>query len=194
MHDIEPYYHWRDLYIASEDRNSPFYGKVNSEFGFTDSIYNYVIHPQWDAFGSPTLYTKLVFADYDQGFAILDFIGEWNDCVTNDIMYLKRDVCDPLINAGISKFILICENVLNFHGSDDCYYEEWQQDVVEENGYIAFVNMLRHVEEEMRMTRINDYTFLGGPLNEIRWRGTKPGNLVAQMDRIVTMIPRELPG
>ena len=194
MHDIEPYYHWRTFYIASEDSNSPFYGKVNSELDFTDSIYNYVIHPQWDAFGSPTLYTKLVFADYEQGFAILDFIGEWNDCVTNDIMYLKRDVCDPLINAGISKFILICENVLNFHGSDDCYYEEWQQDVVEENGYIAFVNMLRHVEEEMRMTRINDYAFLGGPLNEIRWRGTKPGNLVAQMDRIVTMIPRELPG
>jgi len=30
---------------------------------------------------------------------------------------------------GDIQFILIGENVLNFHSSDDCYYEEWFQDV-----------------------------------------------------------------
>ena len=56
MHDIEPYYSWRHLYIASEDHDSPFYRREYSEFEFTHAIYNYLIHPQWDEIGSSTLY------------------------------------------------------------------------------------------------------------------------------------------
>ena len=97
MHDIEPYYHWRDWYIASEDERSPFFGRQYSEFEYTNKIYNYYIHPQWDDFGSSTLYIKLLFADYDEGFAILELIGEWNDCISNDVMYLKREVADNMI-------------------------------------------------------------------------------------------------
>ena len=41
MHDIEPFYKWRDDYISSEDERSPFYGKEYSEFEFTDTIYNF---------------------------------------------------------------------------------------------------------------------------------------------------------
>jgi hypothetical protein len=55
MHDIEPYYHWRDRYVAAEDKESPFYGRQYSEFEFSQQIYNYYIHPQWDDFGSPKL-------------------------------------------------------------------------------------------------------------------------------------------
>ncbi len=61
---------------------------------------------------------------------MLEFIGEWNDCLFNDIMLLKREVIDPLTAAGVSKFVLIGENVLNFHHSDDAYYEEWFDEVL----------------------------------------------------------------
>ena len=65
MHDIEPYYHWRHLYTAEEDARSPFYGQTYSEFEFSQTVYNYYIHPQWDSIGSKTLYVKIIYADYD---------------------------------------------------------------------------------------------------------------------------------
>ena len=129
MHDIEPFYKWRDDYNSAEDDLSPFYGKEYSEFEFSETIYNFYIHPQWDFFGSPTLYLKIIFADYDKNFAIIEFIGEWNDCITNDIMFLKREIMELLVAQGINKFILLGENILNFHCSDDCYYEEWFQEI-----------------------------------------------------------------
>src|SRR5690606_5785226 len=115
MHDIEPYYHWRDAYVASEDARSPLYGRDYDEFYFTNAIYNYYIHPQWDGFGSATLYLKVLFVDYDRHYAVLELIGEWNDCIYNDIMHLRREITDLMEEEGISKFILITENVLNYH-------------------------------------------------------------------------------
>ncbi len=46
MHEIEPYYKWRDDYIASEDEYSPFYATEYNEFEFDKQIYNYLLHPQ----------------------------------------------------------------------------------------------------------------------------------------------------
>ena len=60
MHAIEPYFNWRDFYISSEDSRSPFFGREYSEFHFVDQVYNYVIHPQWDNFGSSTLFLKIL--------------------------------------------------------------------------------------------------------------------------------------
>jgi len=134
MHDLEPYYNWRGLYIASEDPYSPFYEREYSEFEFTDKIYNHYIHPQWDSFGSQTLFMKILFVDYEDGYAIMEFIGEWNDLLYNDIMLLKREIIEHLMQYGISKYILLGENVLNFHSSDDCYYEEWFEEVNDEDG------------------------------------------------------------
>ena len=122
MHEIEPFYNWRHLYIAEEDDRSPFFGTEHNEFAFTQTIYNYYIHPQWDDFGSRTLYIKVLFVDYEVGYAIFELIGEWNDAIENDIMTLKRDVVDPMIREGISKFIVVAENVLNFHSSDAVSY------------------------------------------------------------------------
>jgi hypothetical protein len=155
MQDIEPYYRWRDEYIASEDPASPFYDQKYSEFEYDKTIYNYYIHPQWDSFGSPTLYLKVLSADYNKGYAILEMIGEWNDCITNDIMFLKREVIEPMIQEKINKFILIGENILNFHSSDDCYYEEWFQEV--EEGWIAAINFREHVIDEFRRAGIDYY-------------------------------------
>lgn len=174
MHDIEPHYRWRDHYIASEDEQSPFYGRTYDEFKFTQKIYNYFIHPQWDHFGSQTLYMKILFVDYEKGFAIFEMMGEWNDCLKNDVMFLKRDVIDEMAHKGISKYIVICENVLNFHGSDDCYYEEWYEDVSENDGWICFLNLLEHVIQEMRETQIHHYVNLGEGFNELNWRALAP--------------------
>lgn len=186
MHDIEPYFRWRDDYDASLDKKSPFYGRTYDEFYFTQKVYNYFIHPQWDSFGSATLYMKILFADYDEGFAIFELIGEWNDCLYNDIMYLKRDVADELIQHGIHKFIIIGENVLNFHASDDSYYEEWYDDVKDEGGWICLLNLLRHVEEEMDDARLQYYVHFGDRFNELNWRSLSPKGLHDKVENLLT--------
>lgn len=174
MHDIEPFFAWRDDYTAEEDEKSPFFGREYDEFQFHNKVYNYYVHPQWDDFGSLTLYTKILFADYERGFAILEFIGEWNDCIYNDIKFLKEEVLDCLITNGVSKFVFICENVLNFHGSDDCYYEAIYEDIAEEKGWMVFLNTLPHVEEELLATQIQYYASFGGNLSDVNWRRFKP--------------------
>jgi len=178
MHDIEPFYKWREKYVADQDPDSPFYGREYDEFKFTNKIYNYFVHPQWDDFGSPTLYGKLIYVDYEEKFAYMELIGEWNDCITNDIMYLKREVVDPILQHDINKFVFFCDNVLNFHGSDDSYYEEWYDDVKESKGYICFVNTLDHVKIEMESSRIDHYVKLGYDYNEINWRALQPKALL----------------
>ena len=60
MQDIEPFYNWRELYTSGDDPASPFYGREHSEFEYSSTIYNYYIHPQWDDFGSETLYMKVL--------------------------------------------------------------------------------------------------------------------------------------
>lgn len=184
MQDLEPFYNWRAYYIASEDPLSPFFGTVYSEFEYTNTVYNYYIHPQWDEFGSSTLYLKVLFTDYDRGFTIIEFIGEWNDALNNDVMFLKRDVIELMMKEGISKFILIGENVMNFHGSDDCYYEEWFQDV--ESGWIAAVNFRPHVLDEMNRFNLDYYLASGGELDELNWRNFNPNELFIKVDHLLT--------
>ncbi|MBX7140776.1 MAG: hypothetical protein K1X63_06810 [Chitinophagales bacterium] len=174
MHEIEPYYNWRDIYVSEEDELSPFYGREYSEFEFTNTIYNFYIHPQWDYFGSPTLYLKVLFADYKHHFVIVELIGEWNDAINNDIMFLKREVIDPFLREGIYKFILIGENVLNFHESDDCYYEEWYEDVQEAGGWIALINFRDHVLKEMKQVHLERYLLCGEQFADVNWRSVKP--------------------
>ncbi|MEZ4890468.1 MAG: hypothetical protein R2779_07910 [Crocinitomicaceae bacterium] len=119
------------------------------------------------------MYLKLLFADYDDGYAIIEFIGEWNDAIENDIMVLKRDFIDSLIHEGITKFILIGENVLNFHASDDSYYEEWIEDI--EDGWVAMVNFHDHVSREMNSANIDHYfSFWRSARRCVEWRTFQP--------------------
>lgn len=192
MHDIEPHFKWKNEYEVTHDENLPFYGKVHSEFHFTNKVYNYYIHPQWDEFGSETLYLKVLFADYEQGFGIIELIGEWNDAIHNDIMFLKREVIDPMVDAGVHKFILICENVLNFHGSDDAYYEEWQEDISDELGWICLLNTLEHVEEEMKEHQLHYFMNIGGPFSQVNWRVLKPKILFELIQRVLDIAAPKL--
>lgn len=179
MQYIEPYENWRYLYTSENDERSPFYGREYSEFEFSLTVYNYYIHPQWDEFGSQTLYLKILMVDYLSKYVIIEMIGEWNDAIENDIMTLKRDVIDKLIADGITKFILIVENVLNFHSSDDSYYEEWFNDISEENGWIVCLNMPEQTQYDFKKARLTRYVEL---LNLTEWRTVKPDLLFTQID------------
>jgi hypothetical protein len=189
MHTIEPYYNWRDYYVSEEDERSPFFGREYSEFQYSTKIYDHYIHPQWDYIGSPTLMAKIIYADYDAGTAIIELIGEWNDCINNDIMYLKRDVADVLQNYGINKFILIGENVLNFHESDDSYYEEWFEEVNDTDGWIALLNFRDHVLQSYIDADIDSYFLVGGKLNDLEWRTLRPERLI---DKVEEKVQRRL--
>ncbi len=187
MQDIEPYYSWSHLYTAAEDELSPFYGREYSEFEYSNTIYNYYIHPQWDDFGSSTLYVKVLFVDYEVGYAIIEMIGEWNDAINNDIMTIKRDLIDLMIQHGIDKYILIGENVLNFHASDDCYYQEWFDDT--EEGWIVALNFRDYIKDEFNKNCIDYYLVFGGELDEMLWRIHSPNELY---DRITGIINHRL--
>jgi hypothetical protein len=127
---------------------------------------------------------KVIFVDYETKFAVIELIGEWNDCLHNDIMFLKREIIDLMQDQDIQKYAVVCENVLNFHGSDDCYYEEWFEDVMEYGGWICFINLLDHVCDEMRATNIHAYVTMGGALNTINWRAVKPNLLCSLIETL----------
>lgn len=185
MHDIEPWYGWRDYYTAESDKHSPFFNREYDEFMFSNKIYDHFIHPQWDYFGSETMYMKILFVDYDQSVALMEFIGEWNDCIGNDIMFLKRDIIDILIKKKVYKFVLFCDNVLNFHGDDDSYYEEWYDDIKDENGWICFVNTFSHVKDEMKKFRLQNYINLGKKLNDMNWRAKNPNYFMEEIENLL---------
>lgn len=174
MHEIEPYSNWRHIYSAENDEKSPFFRREYSEFEFTQSVYNYLIHPQWDEFGSSTLYMKILMADYEQDYAIIELLGEWNDAIENDIMTLRREVTDLMEAQKIYKFILIGENVLNFHSSDDAYYEDWYQDVEEENGWIVLLNLPGQSQYDFKRAKLDRYIEL---IELENWRIYKPIHL-----------------
>lgn len=171
MHEIEPFYNWEKHYRAQEDERSPFFGRRYNDL-YENSIYGYYIHPYWDEIGSETLYVKLLYVNYESNYAIIELFGEWNDTLHNDIMYLKRVVVDRLTRFGINQFILIGENIFNFHGSDDCYYEEWFDDV--EDGWIAAINFRQFVEDEWKKYHLDYFINFGGELELVNWRTMKP--------------------
>ncbi len=172
MHEIEPHYNWLTYYDSSHDVKSPFYGKVYDFDKYADAIYGYYIDPAWDFFGSETLYCKILFADYDKHVSVIEFIGEWNDTLYNDIMHLKRNVVEPLLQEGINQFVLVGENIFNFHGSDDSYYEEWFDEV--EDGWIAAINFPDFIQDEFKKYQLDNYINMGGTLMIPQWRTLHP--------------------
>lgn len=183
MHNIEPYYRWLQYYDPAHDENSPFYGKEYNYDVYSESIYNYYIDPAWDHIGSETLYIKILYADYTEGYLVVEMIGEWNDALHNDIMYFKRNIVDHFIPLGIDKFILIGENVFNFHGSDDCYYEEWFDEL--EEGWVAALCFRDFVIAEMGKYHLDSYINFGGSLQMDNWRNFTPSGLFNRIDGII---------
>jgi hypothetical protein len=180
MHEIEPFYNWRHIYTSETDERSPFFGRVYSEFEFSQTIYNYYIHPQWDEFGSRTLYLKVLMADYEEGYAIIELIGEWNDAIEDDIMQFKRDVIDHFQTNGVYKYILLAENVLNYHSGDKDYYEEWYEEFMDENGWVVILNMPEATQYDFRKAKLQRYLEL---MQMDNWRTYKPYHLFKKIDQ-----------
>lgn len=184
MHEIEPYYNWDMYYSAAEDDLSPFFGREYSLFHFENAIYGYLIHPQWDHIGSETLYLKVLFVDYEAGFSIIELFGEWNDTLHNDVMHLKRNLIDFMLEQGINRYILIAENLFNFHGNEDDYYAEWFEEV--EDGWICMLNPRSFIETEWTKYHLDNYLNYGGNLSELdNWRTMLPQQLFQVVDRMV---------
>jgi hypothetical protein len=114
---------------------------------------------------------KILFVDYDLQFAIIELLGEWNDAIENDIMTMRRDITDLLYKNGIVKFILISENVLNFHSSDDSYYEEWHEQLEDDNGWVVILNLPEQSKYDFRKARLTNYINL---MELDQWRTLKP--------------------
>ena len=123
MHSLQPHSAWRLRYIAADDPRSPFFldqgAPVNGAY---HQMYDFVIHPDWDDIGCETLFLKVLFVDYAEGCAVVELLGEWNDALHNDVMELKRRVVDPMLAEGIVRFVLVGDNLLNFHADDPDYY------------------------------------------------------------------------
>ena len=98
-------------------------------------------------------------------------------------MTLKRDLLELLVHEGIHKFILIGENIFNFHGSDDLYYEEWFDDV--EEGWIAAVNFPEFIQQEVKKYRIDQYINMGGTLQIDQWRTLHPLRFFELVDKLI---------
>jgi hypothetical protein len=189
MHEIEPFYRWDPYYAAERDNRSPYFGREPNYEQYENTIYGYYIHPDWEEIGSETLYVKVLFADYDARFCIIELLGEWNDTLHNDIMHLKRNVLDPLLAEGINRFVLLGEHVLNFHGGEDDYYSEWFEEV--EDGWIAAVCFREFVEREMSRYHLDYYLNYGGGLAELEnWRTMTPWLFFGEVERLIA---RRLP-
>ena len=111
-------------------------------------------------------------------------MGEWNDAIYNDIMYLYRNIIEVLIEQDIRYFIMIGENVLEFHSDITDYYEEWFDNLGE--GWIIGLNFREHVIQEFIDANIDYYIAFGGTFNEIPWRKYLPDQLFEITDKMIT--------
>ena len=187
MHELVPHSGWRKYYISSDDPHSPFYADQGApDNGYYHRMYDFVIHPEWDFIGCETLFVKLIYVDYSQGYAVVELLGEWNDAINNDIMEFKRSLIDSLLDQEINKFLLICDNLLNFHGYQDDYYEEWSQEVTD--GWIVLLNVRDQIEQELINTRLSNHLWFGKRFILTSWRAQDPLALCQNIDYGVSLV------
>ena len=99
-----------------------------------------------------------------------------------EVFYLRNGDIPQYLRDGVVDIAIIGENVLNFHYSDDCYYEEWADETYD--GWIAAVNFQEHVLREMSTIGIDQYLLWGGDLNDLPWRTFKPQDLMLKIESI----------
>jgi hypothetical protein len=177
LHDIEPFYGWLDLYHHEEDSRSPFQKVEHNKLYFDRSVNRIPAHPLWDHIGSESLLVKILFADYHEGYAVIELFGEWNDLFENDYKLLAENCLTYLVDEGINRFILICENVFNAYLESDDYYEAMHEEL--DDGWICLLRPRARVLEEMEEYQIAPYFFHSQLLDEMNWRGMKPAALFA---------------
>jgi len=94
-------------------------------------------------------------------------------------MTLKRDVLEVFMNEGIYKFILIAENVLNFHSGDRDYYEELHEELSDADGWIVCLNMPTQTQYDFKQAKLNQFIEL---MDIHNWRVYKPYHLYKKIN------------
>ncbi len=170
--EIEPFYGWLSLYSHEKDPHSPFHQIQHNLFYFDRYIHNIPCHPLWDDIGSESLLIKILYADYQEGFAIIELFGEWNDLFENDYKLLAENCLTFLIDKGIQRFILVGENVFHIYLETDDYYQALQEEL--EAGWICIVRPREEVRMEMESYGILDYFYWSPIVDELPWRKLRP--------------------
>ena len=172
---FEPFYGWVTWYDPDTDDNSPFYGGGPHRNEEGPKIYNFPAHPDWDDFGSESLLTKILFADYSRGYVVIEFLGYWNDLLLNDFKMLAENVLTWLIDGGIRHFIFLTENVFNIWLGSDDYYEALQEEI--EDGWICILKGRKSVLAEIDRYGIDRFLYRSSALDNLQWRKLKPWDL-----------------
>jgi hypothetical protein len=181
MQDIEPHFGWLDLYHNEMDPNNPFHEVEHNQFEYDRAVYNYLAHPQWDEIGSESLLVKVLFADYDNNFAIIELFGVWNDLFENDYKLFAENCLTYFIDAGINRFVLIAENVLHIYLDADDYYQAIQEEL--NDGWIALLRPREHVRHDLEQAHISLYFHYREHWDDWSWRKMKPATLFQEIEK-----------
>ncbi len=187
MHEVEPHYGWLKYYTNEDDPNSPFQDVVHNELFYDRQVYQYLAHPLWDSIGSEGLLVKILAADYEKSYAIIELFGVWNDLLENDFRLLLENCLEPLLAAGIQRFVLVLENVLNIYLDSDDYYEALQEAL--EDGWVCLLRAREHVRREITEHQLDAYFFWSDDIDALPWRKTTPVKLYQAVQSRMLRLP-----
>jgi hypothetical protein len=77
---------------------------------------------------------------------------------------------------------MIAENVLNFHSSDDSYYEEWKEQLEDDHGWVVLLNMPEQSKYDFKKARLTNYVEM---MELPQWRTMKPEIIYQLIDNIM---------
>jgi hypothetical protein len=85
-------------------------------------------------------------------------------------------------DESVDKFILIAENVLNFHSDGADYYEELSQELQESGGWAVCLNMPMQSENEFKQAGHHHFIEL---FNIPEWRSYRPFHLLRKVESLL---------
>ena len=101
--------------------------------------------------------------------------GVWNDILENDFRLLLENCLEPLMSAGVRRFVLIVEIVINIYLDGDDYYQQVTEEL--EEGWLCLLRAREHVRREIDDHDLGQYFFWSDALDELHWRKLKPFQL-----------------
>lgn len=173
---IEPFYGWLHLYSHESDTRSPFHHIEHNLFEYDRHIYTFNAHPLWDTIDSESILLKILYADYQVGYAIIELLGEWNDLFENDFKLMCENCLTYLLDEGINKFIFICENVFNVFLERDDYYEAFSEELSDE-GWMCLLKARPNVLADFNDYNIGRYFYWNSQFDTLQWRKLQPWQL-----------------
>ena len=111
----------------------------------------------------------------------------WVELLVFEIMYSQilfptvfQSLNKSLPAEGIIKFILIAENVFNFHSGDKDYYEELYEELSEEEGWAVLINFHPAAQHDFLLRKLNRYVEL---MDISAWSTYKPEHFFQFIDQ-----------